>query len=58
MRFLCFSAALCIQINRFQSEGQAKMRHFFAFLKILNKKLNFLVSVHHTNHNIGLNYQY
>ena len=23
MRFLCYSAALCFQINRFQSEGQA-----------------------------------
>ena len=23
MRFLCNSAALCIKINRFQSEGQA-----------------------------------
>ena len=23
MRFLCYSAALCIQINRFQFEGQA-----------------------------------
>ena len=23
MRFLCYSAALCVQINRFQSEGQA-----------------------------------
>ena len=23
MRYLCYSAALCIQIKRFQSEGQA-----------------------------------
>ena len=23
MRFLCYSAALCIQINMFQTEGQA-----------------------------------
>ena len=29
MRFLCYSAALCIRINRFQSEGQAKNASIF-----------------------------
>ena len=33
MRFLCYSPALCIQFNRFQSEGrvkcmEGKKRHF------------------------------
>ena len=34
------------------------MRQFFEFLEILNKKSYFLVSVHHTNYNNGLYYQY
>ena len=42
MRFLCYSAALCIQINRFQSEGHVKNVSTFEFLSILNKKIIFL----------------
>ena len=38
--------------------ARPKMRQFFEFLKILNKKTYFLVSVNHTNYNIGLIYQY
>ena len=34
------------------------MRQFLEFLCILNKKSYFLVSVHHNNYNIRLNYQY
>ena len=29
MRFLCYSDALCVQINRFQSKGHAKNAKFF-----------------------------
>ena len=58
MRFLCYSAALCIQINRFQSEGHVKNVSTFEFLSILNKKNYFLVSVRHNHYTIGLNYQY
>ena len=47
MFFLCYSDALCVQINRFQSKGQAKNAKYFKLLLILDKKTYFLVSVHH-----------
>ena len=39
-------------------EDRPKMRPFFEVLSILNIKAYFLVSVHHNNDNIELNYQY
>ena len=32
LTYLCYSAALCIQINNFRPNGMAKMRQFFEFL--------------------------
>ena len=34
------------------------MRQFFEFIVNFKQKTYFLVSVHHNNYNIGLNYQY
>ena len=32
MRYLCYSVALCIQINNFSPNGRAKKRQIFEFL--------------------------
>ena len=45
MRFLYYSDALCIEIIRFSPKDRPKIRQFFEFLKILNKKLIIFLSM-------------
>ena len=42
MRFLCYSVGFVFKLIGFSPKGRPKMRQFFEFLKILNKKLIFL----------------
>ena len=58
---MCFYVILLRYISKltgFSPKGRLKMRHFFLSFCKLKTTSHFLVSVHHNNYNIGINYQF